>query len=662
VNEPGPVASDDSRASRAVFISYATPDRKEALSVCKAIERRGVRCWIAMRDVGPGENYQEEIFRAIRDARAMVLVFSGAANTSDEIKKELSLASRHRVPVIALRIEDVEPSDAFAYELSTRQWIDAFAGWDKSLDAVAHKLGQVSGPAEPQAEATNVVSRRARLWRGPSRGIIAATAVLLFLIAGAGAWLLLRPIATPAHTLQVRLAGFQRLSSDLPATLPDAMREELIAAFGNDAIVSVSTAAAPPSGNAPAYALGGTIGRDGDKIKVIARLTNERTGTTLWANSFVYDAAKVARVPRSVAIDASGVTRCGLFGASTYPKALSEATLTDYFQYCHNAGIIEQEPAKALDFARKVVAATPDFSWGWSAVEVAALNAWVAVRAQGRGGELRQEALRAADRAFQLDRSNSEALTYKSTLVDPDDLIGREKLLQQAVRARTLPCGCEHHFYAEMLIEVGRTNDAIAEFRRSIDILSLNSSSQLELGGALLVIGRPDQAKEHIAAAVELDNDPASPGRIRATLAPLTRDYAGAIKTINDPEHGAPPPIRLALTAAFRALQTNNPQAKTAAIAGLEAMPIAAHGGLYTALLGALGANRQALDSVVAAAEIHRGDPRSSLFTPMMAGALRDPAFSRVAGRLGLMNYWKTTRTKPDVCSARGPPPFCRMI
>ena len=66
----------------------------------------------------------------------MVLVFSDAANNSDEIKKELSLASRYHIPVMALRIEDVEPSDAFAYELSTRQWIDAFEGWDKSIDAL----------------------------------------------------------------------------------------------------------------------------------------------------------------------------------------------------------------------------------------------------------------------------------------------------------------------------------------------------------------------------------------------------------------------------------------------------------------------------------------------------------------------------------------------
>src|SRR3954451_1951827 len=154
VNEAGPVISNDPAASRPVFISYATADRKEALAVCKAIERRGTRCWISSRDVAPGENYQEAIVRAIREARAMVLVFSDAANNSDEIKKELSLASRHQVPIMALRIEDVEPSDAFAYELSTRQWIDAFAGWDRSIDALVRRIVEMPGSGAPSAPPT----------------------------------------------------------------------------------------------------------------------------------------------------------------------------------------------------------------------------------------------------------------------------------------------------------------------------------------------------------------------------------------------------------------------------------------------------------------------------------------------------------------------------
>lgn len=39
MNAPEQAATDESHASRAVFVSYATADRKEALAVCKAIER-----------------------------------------------------------------------------------------------------------------------------------------------------------------------------------------------------------------------------------------------------------------------------------------------------------------------------------------------------------------------------------------------------------------------------------------------------------------------------------------------------------------------------------------------------------------------------------------------------------------------------------------------
>jgi hypothetical protein len=43
-------------------------------------------------------------------------------------------------------------------------------------------------------------------------------------------------------------------------------------------------------------------------------------------------------------------------------------------------------------------------------------------------------------------------------------------------------------------------------------------------------------------------------------------------------------------------------------------------------------------------------------------GALSDPTFPAVAQRLGLIRYWRTTHTRPDICSGKAPPPFCRMI
>ena len=332
MNEPDPVSAEERQISRPVFVSYATVDRKQALSVCKAIERRGTACWISTRDVAPGENYQEAIVRSIRDARAMVLIFSAAANNSDEIKKELSLASRYRVPVIALRMEDVEPSDAFAYELSTRQWIDAFDGWERSIDALVGRIAQLSGAERVGASIAAPAIGRTAL--APRRsGVLAAIGVLLLVMAGAS-WWWLRPHRAAAHSMTVRLAGFQLLSTDLPAATRTAVDAEIAAAFNADGVVGVSTASAPAPGAAPAYALGGTIQRDGDTIRVISRLTNERSGATLWTDNFNYDANQVSRLPRHIAVDAGNVVRCGLFGASTYRKSLPDDVLKDYMQFC----------------------------------------------------------------------------------------------------------------------------------------------------------------------------------------------------------------------------------------------------------------------------------------------------------------------------------------
>jgi hypothetical protein len=189
------IESDQTSGARRVFVSYATADRKQALSVCKALERRGTVCWISTRDVAPGENYQEAIVRSLRRARAMVLVFSDAANNSDEIKKELSLASRYHIPVMALRIEDVEPSDAFAYELSTRQWIDAFTGWDRSIDSLARRIADMPGSAASAAPSLRSSRSTSPIFVRP---VLVGAAGLLLLVIGGSAWWFLRP--EPAGT------------------------------------------------------------------------------------------------------------------------------------------------------------------------------------------------------------------------------------------------------------------------------------------------------------------------------------------------------------------------------------------------------------------------------------------------------------------------------
>ena len=651
MNERTLAAPQQSGLTRSVFISYATADRKQALLICKAIERRGPKCWVSARDVEPGENYQEAIVHSIRNARAMVLVFSEAANNSDEIKKELSLASRYHVPVLALRIEDVEPSDAFAYELSTRQWIDAFEAWDHAIDSLVSRIAKLSDTEPVAVTAATQALRRTAFFSRPLIWITAAAGLLLLVMA-AGAWWMLRPPQAVAHSMTVRMAGFQLLSADLPTRMHDAVGSEIIAAFNADGAIGVSTASAPPPGLAPAYALGGTIHRVGDSIRVITRFTNERTGAILWSDSVDYAADQVSKVPHKIAVDAGTVIRCGLFGTSTYHKSLPDAVLSNYMQYCQEYWAYGG--SKTLRFAQLVVAAAPDFSWGWSAVANGFLQASFGEPDSRRAEELRTAGRQAEDKALSLDRSNSEALAHKAYLIDPHDWVSQETLFKNAIAAKPLDCGCEHYGYGLKLESVGRLGEAIEQYRAATDMLALWPDSQLAMAGALVAADRLEEARPHFDAAIDLSKDPNLDKWLTATEGAETGDYAAAMTALRNPQLQMPEKARAALLSGYQALVSSDPQAKTMAVHELLALPREQQDNWVAPMLAALGANHEAL-------QLARRKP-SLFWRRSMRGVLSDPGFPAVAKELGLLTYWKTSHTKPDACMTKSEPPFCRSI
>ena len=108
-----------------VFISYSSEDKPVADAICNYLESREIRCWVAPRDILPGMNYQESIIDAIDSSSIMVLIFSSHSNKSPHVLSEVNEAMSNEVIIIPFRIEDILPSKAMKYLISTPHWLDA---------------------------------------------------------------------------------------------------------------------------------------------------------------------------------------------------------------------------------------------------------------------------------------------------------------------------------------------------------------------------------------------------------------------------------------------------------------------------------------------------------------------------------------------------------
>ena len=108
-----------------VFVSYSSDDKPTADAVCATLENKGIRCWIAPRDILPGMEWGGAIVDAINGSRVMVLVYSAKANDSPQIKREVERAVNRGLSIIPFRIEDVPMSTTLEYFMSMPHWLDA---------------------------------------------------------------------------------------------------------------------------------------------------------------------------------------------------------------------------------------------------------------------------------------------------------------------------------------------------------------------------------------------------------------------------------------------------------------------------------------------------------------------------------------------------------
>jgi hypothetical protein len=153
-----------------IFVCYSSKDEAIARSVVDFLESYGLICWISVRDVPTGQNYQETIVHALERAQGIVFLFSEHSSQSGEIKKELSIGGSMNTPVFPVRLSPITPTGALRYELATRQWIDIFPDRERALRKLVETIQEVLAVApataardvpipEPTARTAAVISR-----------------------------------------------------------------------------------------------------------------------------------------------------------------------------------------------------------------------------------------------------------------------------------------------------------------------------------------------------------------------------------------------------------------------------------------------------------------------------------------------------------------------
>ena len=218
-----------------LFVSHVSEDRTAALEIVEELERRGVPCWIAPRNIEPGRPFDDEIVAALDRCRAMLLVFSEQCNESEYIRREVTVAGENHKVIIPFRIEDAQPRRGLRVRLSDLHWLDGFVAHERAIDELAKRFGpETSGADQPRPSSTlsagahdaagttlpSALSPAAPARRAAGgRRIMAAAAGVLVAAIGAAVWFwsggfgakpLATPVAVGAEALSNGKAAFDR--------------------------------------------------------------------------------------------------------------------------------------------------------------------------------------------------------------------------------------------------------------------------------------------------------------------------------------------------------------------------------------------------------------------------------------------------------------------
>jgi adenylate cyclase len=239
-----------------IFISYSSKDREHAEQLTELLGSAGLSVWIDQSGIEAADSWPESIVDAIDSCKAFIVMLSPASILSNNVVKEVSLASEKRKKILPLDLEPVELPKNMQYALAGIQRAPM-----TNIDAVIRALGKL-GLAATQA---------------PSIKLVHET----------------------DERKSLMILPFEDLSPTADnAWFADGIVSEMISALSNVKALRVTDAATTKEyksykGHLTTFAremniryfVQGDVRKFGDNIKITSRLLDIETGDHLWQDS-----------------------------------------------------------------------------------------------------------------------------------------------------------------------------------------------------------------------------------------------------------------------------------------------------------------------------------------------------------------------------------------
>jgi DNA-binding winged helix-turn-helix (wHTH) protein/TolB-like protein len=502
------------------------------------------------------------------------------------------------------------------------------------------------------------------------RAWVVAVALIALLIAGAAFWLFSDPVPD-RQPLSVAVQPFEAMSASADArSLARRIPNEVVDVLGDNQIETVLAGDHP---DAPARSASPTAGlivtgivRDDEQNVIVdLRLEDGSTRAALWSTEFKRDRREASDLPLEVAARVADAVNMIDFARNANPPLTDDSALTALIQTADMIrGSNADAWAPAVEKAENIVARHPDFAFGHSIL--ASAYEWTSKRINipERAQSMRDAARREAMLTLKLDPEDAGAYAVLSQLVAKYDHREREAILLRGIRFAKhpkQPLAALYSYEGLLLGDVGRLREAqsFQLIAHATDEWGAPRTTKL----ALIHANRGDLTAARASLQKAVQFWPNHPGvwKVQQYIAGFYEQPADALEAFKLLDARISLAESNAIWRSFiEAKAARSAQASEAASLEIRA---AADRGIISReneimMLAELGQTKLAIEIANSVLDHQELEPWF-LFTPTARNLRQDPGFVPLAKRMGLIEYWRETGKRPDICVGRTSPAEC---